>query len=1143
MTRPSLGSRLVERLESRKARRPRVGLTPAFYARFGLADPWLDLAQDAGAQEAGEHFSFLSGKRYYRAMRRLAFSRWRREKRLERFERNRPGLRTMARKGFPGEARRRVSWNLALSSSDLVLPEPIETAPQTASDTLGSSGAWARPKLKGPTTRTVGWGSQGSRPTRVAHTESGDHRVESARDRSAVTRHISIGAKRVVTGTRAASLDRPAERVGRRLQQVAVSRDPLQKALDQAAPRLTPSVRRQVDRVLRRTEVLDEAARVIEVRRVLRRVAGARVVRQIVEDAPITDAVSRPTQVARGRAGPLTQRRGLRPVLSHSPSMSVVTQEEQDEPVQSTRPAFRKTLTGPTARALSSSPVTPVVSTARVVRTASGAYTRAQGLHTQAGPTRATRVVRTASGAFVGARHGTTASGDSPATATHRTRSGQTGVSGTHRTASGQTSASATHRTPAGSTAASLVHRTGARQDRGASLVRTASGEWVPTSSVVTAASAHAAARAFRTAGSTLSPARTATATRDAGGRFVGARSGVTATAAFTGARSGRTASAPLDPSRLVRTARRAVEGARSVSTVSSEWTPARVSEGASWAADRLEVAGTSRRQRSVMPRVAPRLHDGQLVLPVQVQSLEEAEAAVAAIRKATPGATVSVSKGRGWGPSPGDTRSTTQVASAARRAEQIPVVGQAAARAATSSWATPAAAPTPKTASGRRAERRLRGPGAYAAASSVALDAVTVQPQAGSSEEPVGSTARAFHTGGERPQASTGVRTGRSAWTAARSGTTATRPLPSAADWAAPEYAGPSASTARRLRTQGRPFQGSQAYRTPDGDWLGASSFTTAQGDWTGARTGSARPIDWVGARVAIGQTPAYRGYAKSFRTGSAPWTPATSMRTGRQAWTGAQRFVTGAGLEMVTPEAHRPELTETLGAMHSGVPAKGVPAWAERTALPDRLSSSQDLVQSLVAATDPTQVVQVILEKGLDLRRSNLPKPVIQVIEQIKTEAARQESPPASRGGGSSSRSGWHSTGARSRSGSSRSRRSTTRVLSGWTGLKPGAAATTTSGVGDNGISKLAKKLRGLIHLAEGQRTSDAQRQAKLAHRDRPDARMDEGGDKSSSESAALANVDIEALGREVLEVVVRELELRQERRQEESDGNIWW
>ena len=113
---------------------------------------------------------------------------------------------------------------------------------------------------------------------------------------------------------------------------------------------------------------------------------------------------------------------------------------------------------------------------------------------------------------------------------------------------------------------------------------------------------------------------------------------------------------------------------------------------------------------------------------------------------------------------------------------------------------------------------------------------------------------------------------------------------------------------------------------------------------------------------------------------------------------------------------------------------------------------------------------------------------------------------------------------------------------MVRGFASLK-GGAATVKSGVGPDKVMKLAGKLRSLIHLAEGGRMGDAQRQAKLAHGDRPEGQMEQGGDLSNSETAAKQSVDIEALAREVLEVVNREMELRQERRQEESDANVWW
>jgi hypothetical protein len=193
----------------------------------------------------------------------------------------------------------------------------------------------------------------------------------------------------------------------------------------------------------------------------------------------------------------------------------------------------------------------------------------------------------------------------------------------------------------------------------------------------------------------------------------------------------------------------------------------------------------------------------------------------------------------------------------------------------------------------------------------------------------------------------------------------------------------------------------------------------------------------------------------------------------------------------------------------------------------------SPGDLIEQLVQAQDVEQLVDLIVNRGSELQPSmGLSKPVLQVIEQIRSVAAAEQNQ------GPSSRSGRRSeVGARS-SG----RRRSAKVVRGFASIK-GGAATVKSGVGPDKVMKLAGKLRSLIHLAEGGRMGDAQRQAKLAHGDRPEGQMEQGGDLSNSETAAKQSVDIEALAREVLEVVNREMELRQERRQEESDANVWW
>jgi len=79
------GESLSHRLDGRRFRRPRIGFSPAFYARWGLQDPWTDLSSgslaDLGPGEST--WSYLSDRDYQDHLRRLGFQRWQRDKRME----------------------------------------------------------------------------------------------------------------------------------------------------------------------------------------------------------------------------------------------------------------------------------------------------------------------------------------------------------------------------------------------------------------------------------------------------------------------------------------------------------------------------------------------------------------------------------------------------------------------------------------------------------------------------------------------------------------------------------------------------------------------------------------------------------------------------------------------------------------------------------------------------------------------------------------------------------------------------------------------------------------------------------------------------------------------------------------------------
>ena len=78
------GEGLAERMGARERRRPRIGMSPAFYTRLGLEDPWAV----AGAPEGGESNAggmvFLSSAPFHAMMRKLAAARRRRDRRQER---------------------------------------------------------------------------------------------------------------------------------------------------------------------------------------------------------------------------------------------------------------------------------------------------------------------------------------------------------------------------------------------------------------------------------------------------------------------------------------------------------------------------------------------------------------------------------------------------------------------------------------------------------------------------------------------------------------------------------------------------------------------------------------------------------------------------------------------------------------------------------------------------------------------------------------------------------------------------------------------------------------------------------------------------------------------------------------------------
>jgi hypothetical protein len=1059
------GSRLVDRLDQRQARRPKIGLSPEFYGRFGLTDPWSDVGQleDAAPDDL---FTFVSGNKYRTRMRRLAMSRFWRQRRYSRFFARRAGLRTMERKRFPGESKVRRSWGIStLSSGDMTLPPPV----QARGDEEPEETRRVRGPHRGARVVDSPWLSGKFVPSRVMRSSDRSKAVQ-GQTREVVREVIREVVREVPV--------RQLDRMSARMDAARSGKDPIASALRQAMPRADRRTQARIQRVLTETQDLPAQERAVRVRKLLRS-SGVRVARTTYEDAVaqvVPSASARPTEVARARTAPAAKRkRGLRPVMSRSPSMAVLAPDEPTVtdvsqprgPARSTtRTGTRRVgwsgqpLDGPQDRvSLSRSPLRGV-STTRVARTPSGQLTR---------------------GARVAERTGS-APGSTTRTASAATRAALQGAS-VHRTPRAEHTAAQTHRTPTGSTQGARTGSATQRDFEGARVARTAGSDHQSSaghtgSATGVASTARVAARVQRAARQAeQAQAETPVATAHAAARMF---RGPASMREFTGARIAQSPDRGAIVSARVAKAQRRADAAP---------TPT----GSLWALERLETSGTSKPRRgkrpSLLPRIAPSGPEQTIV--VHADDAEQVREIVRQARTERPNLRVRVTH-----------RDVPTQAAPATSDAHVPAVIAAAERALSVPVVTGAAR---QVLAPSRVRRGFGPPTA---------DTTLLVPDGGPTGEPPSSTARTAGARRDAPRAS-----GRTFRTPVGGRTAASaRPewTPSAANWSpARSFRTPDGRVVG-ARTGSARHRGFQGARTGSADWAdvqGAASFTTGRGDVQGARTGQRRHLDHLGARVADLQPHLGARGAARFRSNQGGYTPGLRRMTGSSPAPGV--------LPTFTPEL-APEAQEATA-----------PSWAERTTQPTRIRQAGDLVQSLAGARDPEEVLHVILERAKEIGsvKSALPKPMLQVIEQIRTEAAKTESSGPAR---SSTRRGQTS---------SRRSRSSVRVVRGMTPLRGASSAKTTAGVGPDRVMKLAQKLRGLIHLAETGRTSDAQRQAKLAHADRPDSKLEGGGDVSKSETAAKQSVDIEALAREVLEVVNREMELRQERRQEATDADIWW
>jgi hypothetical protein len=302
----------------------------------------------------------------------------------------------------------------------------------------------------------------------------------------------------------------------------------------------------------------------------------------------------------------------------------------------------------------------------------------------------------------------------------------------------------------------------------------------------------------------------------------------------------------------------------------------------------------------------------------------------------------------------------------------------------------------------------------------------------------------------------------------------------------------------------------------------------------------------------------------SKGFRTPSGTWVSSPSYRTPQR-----QRALPGLRFEPVFPEFEGPESvlepefepsrpgvrlarragwapTETVGSspisqrpradlgdnlhlLAQGKVDAASPSWSDRAVGGPKIRASSELIRHLAQARDPEEIIRLIVDKGQDLtRESTLAGPVVEVIRQMKSEAAKVEATSAP---------STPLRGARSFSGTRGPSRAARRIRGFQTLRGPGAKS--ASGMGQDRVMKLAGKLRSLIHLAEVEnRQSEARTQARLSAAEAPGVQSAAPAEAGPGDSAG----DVEGLIQEIVSAVNREMALRRERRQEDSH-EPWW
>ncbi len=361
------------------------------------------------------------------------------------------------------------------------------------------------------------------------------------------------------------------------------------------------------------------------------------------------------------------------------------------------------------------------------------------------------------------------------------------------------------------------------------------------------------------------------------------------------------------------------------------------------------------------------------------------------------------------------------------------------------------------------------------------------------------------------------------------------------------PSVAGPDVVVASSGNTvEPGERQGRHVLRTADGRFVSpALGRASAVGGASAARSGVASTARVSRSAYGVDTDTVVRGESEAAGVSAESAAPVGSSRSSSDLASVRPESTRVRGPRPVY--AARPGLQATLGEVdeHSGARHE-LPVWARRASGSPLVRSSEqrEVVQALARAHTPEQVVQVITQAGADLSAmpASLPAPVLQVIEQVR-EGARQDL--EARFKAAREAAGGETAGARSAPTPQKPASAEPELLRAVRGLKRRRGASSSTGVGEDRVMKLARKLQSLIHLAEGTGDrNEARRHVRMAENSAAARAEGQGATPGgSTESGKRKQVDIEALVTEVVQSVNRELALRRERRQEDPDGGNWW